>query len=121
MKKSEFSEYIKDVLSEFYPITLRSMFGGYGVYKNQLMFGLIAEDELYFKADLAAAEYFKTYQSEPFVYSAKGKTIKISYWKVPMDVIEDSCLLQQWMDIAYAASLEGANSLKQKPKKKEGL
>lgn len=58
VRNNEFIEYIKDILAPFGQITTRVMFGGYGIYKDRVIIGIIAESELYFKADSFTAKYF---------------------------------------------------------------
>jgi DNA transformation protein len=99
MNSTEFIEYIKDILlSE--EVTFRRMFGGHGVYKAQNMLGLIAENELYFKANKEVAKYFEEQGSTKFTYMRKGKSISLSYWKVLPEVAEDQVLLKKWLDLA---------------------
>jgi DNA transformation protein and related proteins len=101
---SEYIEYIKDLLSPFEPLIIKRMFGGYGAYKNKLMIALIASNEIYFKADNKASEYFLSCESEPFTYNRKGKTIALSYWKLPPEVAEEKETLKKWFDLAYEAA-----------------
>ena len=81
------------------------MFGGFGLYYNGIMFALIIDNELYFKADDKSAEFFKRSSSEPFTYENKGRTIKVSYWKVLPEILEDHEALKIWYDMAYKAAL----------------
>jgi DNA transformation protein len=104
---NEFVDYVSDILEQFDVITTRKMFGGYGIYKNGLMFGLIADNELYFKADEEAAEFFAQYNSTPFTYNNGKKLVKMSYWKVSDEVLEDTMVIKKWMDIAYSAAMKG--------------
>ena len=46
-----FVELLKDALSGLGPVSVRRMFGGAGVYADGVMFGLVADDTLYLKAD----------------------------------------------------------------------
>ncbi len=55
---SEYVEFLKEVFSEFGAIQPRRMFGGYGIFHKGLMFGLVADETLYLKADAIIAEYF---------------------------------------------------------------
>ena len=50
---SNYSDYIIEILSPHGEIIARSMFGGYGIYKNGIIFALIISDELYFKVDVS--------------------------------------------------------------------
>lgn len=98
---NEFVDYVTDLLEQFETIAVRPMFGGFGVYKNGLMFALIADNELYFKADENAAKFFGTYGSTPFTYYNGQKLVKMSYWKVVPDIFDDQERMKMWMDIAY--------------------
>ena len=49
---NEFVEYVtQDLLSSLRGITARAMFGGFGIYKDGVMFGIVVDGELYFKVD----------------------------------------------------------------------
>ena len=69
----DYLEYILDLLSSCDSITSRAMFGGYGIYKNGVIFGIIAHDELYFKVDQFNIELYKKHQSEAFTFKTHSK------------------------------------------------
>ena len=48
---SGFYAHLVDLMESFGPVTVRRMFGGAGVFRDGVMFGLIADDTLYLKAD----------------------------------------------------------------------
>jgi len=112
MSSKEFVKYIEEILDPFGPIKIRAMFGGYGIYKSDLIFALIIDSELYFKADAPAAEYFKSQGSRPFTYSGKGKTISMPYFIVLSEVLEDPEMLQFWFDMAYNSALQSKKGKK---------
>ena len=56
---NEFVDYLHEVFELFGPIRARKMFSGYGIYHNGLMFGLVAGDTLYLKADAENANHFE--------------------------------------------------------------
>lgn len=105
-----FVEYITDILSSIKEVKTRKMFGGYGIYCNNVMFAVIIDNELYFKADNTLAEEYKKFDSFPFTYQRDNKTIALSYWYVPSEVIEDTELLETW----FNKSLELAQNKKRK-------
>lgn len=96
--KCGFVDYIIDLLSSFGNITKRSMFSGFGLYHNKKIFAIIADDELHFKADKILAEEFQKAGSHPFTYQRGEKTIAMSYWYVPAEIIEDSDRLKDWFN-----------------------
>jgi DNA transformation protein len=81
MSASEgFQEFLKDQLAGFGPVAIRRMFGGAGVYADDVMFGLIADDTLYLKVDGTTVPAFKAEGMRAFTYTAKGgKPISMSY------------------------------------------
>lgn len=101
---NEFVEYIRELLEYHIALSVRPMFGGFGLYRNKYMFGLIADNELYFKADAVASKVFSNAGAEPFTYERKGKKIAMSYWKVPDEILENPKLCRQWIDLAYQSA-----------------
>ncbi len=93
-------------------ISVRRMFGGAGVYADGLMFGLIADDRLFFKvagtsvaASSVAASSMARYVaegSEPFAFEARGRTIVMSYWRVPERLLDEPEELVAWARQALA-------------------
>ena len=104
MSTNEFVYYVQDLLAPFCRTTTRRMFGCMGLYVNGVMVGFIVNDELFFKADTAAADYFKSCGSTPFTYARETKEVALSYWRVPGDIMEDSEQLKQWFDLAITAA-----------------
>lgn len=74
------------------------MFGGYGIFHEGLMFALIADDTLYFKVDESNRDMYEKTKSNPFPHG-------ISYWEVPVEIMEDKDRLGEWarisIDIAH--------------------
>ncbi len=110
MKKDEgFHAYImNEVLQDFEGITSRAMFGGWGIYKNGLFFALIADGQLYFKVDESNKRDFEKKNSTQFVYQMKnGKEQKMNYWEIPVDVLEDSTELNNWVEKSFEVAKRG--------------
>ena len=117
MASREYCDYVLDLLVDVEGVSSRGMFGGFGLYKGGVKFALIADDVLYYKVGPDNQEDFESADSEPFTYSGKNKPIKMSYWRVPEDVLEDTDELAHWTHKAYGAALK-ADSQKKKKKKK---
>jgi DNA transformation protein len=86
-------------------VRARRMFGGHGLYVDDLFVALIAFDRLYLKVDAATQPAFEAAGCEPFVYDGKGKPITMGYWTVPADAMESPALMQPWARQAIAAAL----------------
>ncbi len=103
---SPYTEYIIELLSPFGNIIAKHMFGGYGIYKDNIIIGIIVEDELYFKVDRTNQTQYEKLGVEPFIYESRGRKIKMSYWKVPLEILEDEERLHSWLDQSYSISLQ---------------
>ncbi len=81
------------------------MFGGGGVYHDGVMFGLIADDVLYLKADDKTSPDFEQEGSTPFISASKnGKQANMPYWQVPERLYEDVDELAKWATKAYSVA-----------------
>jgi DNA transformation protein and related proteins len=110
--KPAFVQFIEETLS---PLEARckSMFGGWGVYVQDRMMGLIVEDVLYLKTDSENVAMFRNAKLEPFIYETSTKRISMSYYRAPEDLLEDWEQLEPWVMSAVAA----ANRKPKKPNK----
>ena len=95
----------------------RSMFGGFGVYIDDTMIGLVADDIVYFKTGDGNRSKYEDLGAGPFGYSGKrAKPISMSYHQVPDDIFEDTDELIAW---ALKAAAEAKASKKSaKPRKR---
>ena len=108
MNKSNFVDYVvQDVLSELDGIRARAMFGGWGIYKDGLIFAIIVDDQLYFKVDEANKGRYEKYGSRPFTYESRGKSVKMSYWEVPAEVMDDRDEITRWAEESQLISRHG--------------
>ena len=107
MRSSEnFREFVLEQLAGVRGIRGRAMFGGVGLYADEVFFGIIASDTLYFKVDdtnrrdyeLAASHAFKPYDDKPMT---------MPYYDVPADVLEDRDALAHWAKRAVAVAVRG--------------
>lgn len=102
---SEFVEHLREVFREFGPITARRMFGGYGIYHDDVMIGLVADDVLYLKADTASAPRFVGSGLTPFKYRKGDKVVAMSYYQAPAEALEDPTEMREWAQLAFEATL----------------
>jgi DNA transformation protein len=103
---AEFLEFIREQLSGFGPVTVRRMFGGAGIFRDGLMFAIVAQETLYFKADDEFQAEFESLSLPPFTYGAKGgKRTIMSYWRAPEACLDDRDEMTEWAGKAFAAAL----------------
>jgi DNA transformation protein len=104
-KHNEFIELLKEVFEEFGPIEARSMFGGYGIYHDSVMFALVADNTLYLKANDSTKSHFESRDLPQFEYERKDKTVKMSYYLAPDEIFDDREEAAIWASYAYEAAL----------------
>lgn len=112
--EKEFTTYIVDLMQSIGPVNAKAMFGGYGIFLDGLMFGLIADNVLYLKVDKETENDFNVLGLEPFTYNKKGKEFKMSYYQAPEEVLENSEQMNLWAAKAYRTALRGASKKQKK-------
>jgi DNA transformation protein len=106
-----FIDFVKDLLGPLGPITVRRMFGGAGIFRDGVMFALIVDDTLYFKADDSSRGSFEAEGLAPFSYHTKnGRNTIMSYWRCPDRLFDDPDEMAAWARQALAAARRSANS-----------
>jgi DNA transformation protein and related proteins len=107
-----YKEYVIEQLSYLGSVTVRKMFGGAGIYFDGLIFGLLANDVLYFKVDDSNKLEYERAGMKPF-QPFEDKPMVMSYYEVPVDILENRELLAEWAKKSLLASRNNT-----KPKKK---
>ena len=102
---TDFAAYVLELLAPLGRVRARRMFGGHGIYCDDVMIALIADDVLYFKVDAHSRAAFERTGSEPFTYEARGKRATMSYWRAPDEAMESPAAALPWAREALAAAL----------------
>ncbi len=92
-----FRDFVQELLGELGELRFKRMFGGFGVYRNEVIFGLIIQDVLYLKGFPENAEAFEAAGSTPFQYEGKGgKQVTVNYWRLPETAMDDPDEAVEW-------------------------
>jgi DNA transformation protein len=100
----------------------RRMFGGHGVYLDELFIALIINEGLYLKADAATRERFEQAGCTPFSYAGKDKRVAVmAYYTAPEEALDSPAAMAPWLCLAQAAALRSrAAALPRKPRGTRG-
>jgi DNA transformation protein and related proteins len=98
-------DHCLELLAPLGAVRAKRMFGGHGLYVDELFVAIIAFERLYLKVDAHTQPAFESAGCEPFVYDGKGKPITMSYWTVPAEAMESPGLMQPWARQAIEAAL----------------
>lgn len=83
----------------------RRMFGGHGLYVDDLFIALIANERLYLKADDTTRARFEAAGCTPFEYEGGGRRVTLGYYTAPEDAMESPAAMQPWARLAFASAL----------------
>ena len=75
-------------------ITSRPLFGGHGIYWNDVIFGILFRGRLYFKVDEESKHEYLARGIGPFRPNER-QTLK-SYYEVPPRILDDPEALLSW-------------------------
>lgn len=110
----EFTAHCSELLSPLGPVRARRMFGGHGLYLDDLFVAIIAGEQLYLKTDAQSRPRFEAAGCTPFSYQREGKTATLGYYRPPEEALESPALMQPWARLALEAALR-ARAAKIKP------
>jgi DNA transformation protein and related proteins len=111
-----FRAFVLDQLSELGDVTPRPMFGGVGLYRGDVFFGILAADVLYLKADDATRGEFEAAGSNRFKPYANRSGV-MQYYSVPAAVLESPSELARWSRQAVAVARRSARKRSTKIRK----
>ena len=99
------ADAIREVFRSFGPVHIRRMFGGKGIYQDELMFALEAGGELYLKADEESVRAFQELGSRPFTFETRdGRATLTSYWLMPESALDDPDEAREFATMALGAA-----------------
>jgi DNA transformation protein and related proteins len=100
-----FAEFLREQLGPLGRISMRGMFSKTGVFCEGVMLGMVADDALYFRVDDENRAAFKEAECfPPLNYEKQGRTIDLSFWRVPERLLDEPDELVTWARAALAAA-----------------
>jgi DNA transformation protein len=112
------AERLKALFEPFGPVTVRRMFGGAGVYAEGLCFAIESGGEVFLKVDEGSQPEFAAAGSSPFIYTARGKPMPTSFWRLPAIACEQADELSRWAALGLEAARRAAEA-RAKPRAKK--
>jgi DNA transformation protein len=116
MADTGFLDFVLDQLASLPGVRHRRMFGGVGLYQEDLFFAIIGEGRLYFKVDETTVGAYERAGMEAF-HPTPDQVLK-TYYEVPVDVLEDDAELCRWAQAAIDVQRRSAKAGKVKTKRR---
>jgi DNA transformation protein len=102
---SELVDSLPDLFHGLGSIRTKRMFGGHGVYADEVFFAWVVRDVLYLKGDEITAPHFAERGLSRFEYVKDGKVMTMAFYQAPAEVLEDPDEALRWGRYAIEASL----------------
>lgn len=115
----DFVNHLLELMEDIPDVTAKRMFGGYGIFREDLMFGLVADSTLYLKVDAKNKTDFEERGLGPFTFETKTKPIAMSYHLAPGEALDNAMEMRHWAESAFAAARRAKKKAPQKTKKKK--
>jgi DNA transformation protein and related proteins len=104
--KDAFAGYCAELLSELGAVRVRRMFGGHGIYVDDLFVAIVVGETLYLKADAQTLPRFEAAGCAPFTYTAKGnRQVSLGYRAAPAEAMDSPASMRPWGRLAMDAAL----------------
>ena len=88
---TELIAHLLDLLQPLGEVRARRMFGGYGLYLDDLMFGLVADETLYLKIDADSDGDYAALGLPCFSYPRQGRPVTMrSFRQAPAEALDQS-------------------------------
>ena len=104
-----------ELLAPLGAVRVKRMFGGWGLYADEVFVAIIGGDRLFLKTSAETRPAFEAAGCEPFVYDSKTGSIALGYWSAPADAMDSPALMEPWARRALQAAL-AARAMKLKPR-----
>jgi DNA transformation protein and related proteins len=100
-----------ELLAPLGTVRAKRMFGGHGLYVDEVFVAIIVADELYLKGDDTSRAEFEAAGCRPFTYAtADGRSMTMGYWSAPAEAMESPAQMLPWARLALASALRARAS-----------
>lgn len=114
-KQNPYLDFLAEQLAPLGEITFRAMFGGYCVYADGVVFGLIADNELFLKVDDGNRPKFEARGLKPFKPFPDRDEV-MQYYPAPAETFESPEGMREWAGSALAAGQRAQEKKKKRVK-----
>ena len=107
--------WVEEAMAPVGEVTGRAMMGGRTLYCDGIVFAILDDDALWFKADKVSDAEWDAAGCDRFTFDMGGKTGSMNYRRAPDDCYDDADALRRWAALALAAGQRGAAAKRPRP------
>ena len=115
------AERLHEIFQPYGPVSVRRLFGGFGIYDADLIIAVFLRGELMFKGDDETAPLFAAVGSAQWSYTREGraKATFMPFWPLPESAYDDEDELVKWAKLALGAAQRRERAKKVVKKKRK--
>lgn len=123
--KPAWRDYVLEQLAGVKGVSARAMFGGAGLYAGGAIFGVMDDDQVFFKVDDITRPLYQARGARPWEPMPGREKPSQHYYEVPGEIIDDRDELAAWaisaIEVARRAKAKKATKVAKKttPKRKK--
>jgi DNA transformation protein len=110
----DFAAHCADLFASIGTVHTKRMFGGYGVYVDDVFVAIVTGDSLYLKTDEQTQARFAQAGGEQFSFTARAKVQATHFWTPPAEAMDSPALMRPWARMAWEAALRARAGAKRK-------
>src|SRR5688572_20471859 len=118
IRRDDFVAHVCDLLAPLGAVHARAMFGGHGIYVDEVFCAIVAHDTLYLKVDDGNRADYQALGYAPFKPFDDKPTL-MSYYEVPAEVMDRRTLFEQYAARALDAGRRAATRRASSPRTKQ--
>ena len=108
--KSSLANYVTEQLSFLGPISNRSIFGAVGIFIDERLLGIVADEVLYLHTGPTNREDYLSRGCRQFKPYPNAFDLTTDHHQVPAEIVSDPQTLKEWGQRALLAAIEAAKA-----------
>jgi DNA transformation protein len=114
----EYREFLAELFAGAGRVTVRRLFNFNGLYKGEVMFGIVVEERVYLKTNEQSRKVFAGEGAKPWRYTARnGEKAVTSYWSIPERLYDEPGALAEWAERAYEIALASPTTVRKRARR----
>ncbi|SJZ57450.1 TfoX/Sxy family protein [Consotaella salsifontis] len=111
-------DLLLDLFSTLPAVRIKRMFGGQGIFSDDLMVAIVISGEIQMKVDEETRSAFEQAGCTQWAYLRKGRPVPMSFYSLPEEALDDMDEMALWAERAFQAAKRTAEKAPRKQRAK---